>query len=268
MGPIVVGVDGSAGSATATAWAAGCAKAMGTDLLLVTAVAGHRDELEVEVLLEGEWAQPASRAGCPSDARVIVGDPRVRLPEVAGEVGAELLVVGAGRERWYPALHLGSTSHYVAHHTDRPMAVIPGGHAHFDASHIVVGVDGSAGAAAAASWCAGLAAEAGGKVTAVLAWTPSPARVAHASMINNEQEAEEVCRDWTGMLESAGAAFTCRVREGDPVAVLAGAVEDEAAQILVLGTRGAGGFHDLRVGSVALRLLQAAAVPTILVPPA
>ena len=267
MGPIVVGVDGSAGSAAAVGWAAGCAQASGSDLLLVSVVAHECDAADTEVLLEGEWAQPASRAGCPTDARVVVGDPRLALPEVASDVRAMLLVVGTGSERWFPALHLGSTSHYLAHHTDRPLAVIPAGQDRYDASHIVVGVDGSAGSAAAVGWSNRLALVSGGKATAVLAWAASPARLAGASTVNSQEEADDACRRGAGLLEASGVLLGCRVRAGDPVAVLASAVDEEGAAILVLGTRGHGGFLDLRLGSVALRLLQGAAVPTVLVPP-
>jgi len=267
MGSIVVGVDGSPGSAAAAGWAAGYAKVSGSDLLLVSAVAHECDTADTEVLLEGEWAQPASRAGWTGDARVVVGDPRLALHEVASEVGATLVVVGTGSERWFPALHLGSTSHYLAHHTDRPLAVVPSGHDRFDGSHIVVGVDGSAGSAAAVGWSNRLALLSGGKVSAVLGWAASPARVAGASTLNSQDEAEEACRRWAGLLEASGVLLGCRVRAGDPVAVLARAVDEEGAAILVLGTRGVGGFKDLRVGSVALHLLQGASVPTVLVPP-
>ena len=266
MGPIIVGVDGSPGAAAAVAWAAGCAKAVDSELILVGVTAVAHDLGEVEVLLEGEWAQPASKIGVPYDAVAVAGDPRLALTEVATAQSADLVVVGVGRERWFPALHLGSTSHYLAHHLDRPLAVIPIGHPTFSCSDLLVGLDGSAGAAAAATWSADLAVEAGGKVTAVLAWTRSAPRVARMTAINSEAEAEDACRRWAGLLDSSGVLLECRVAEGDPVEVIAACAEAVGAGLIALGTRGSGGFHDLRLGSVALRLLQGAALPTVLVP--
>ncbi len=266
MGPIMVGVDGSPGAAAAVAWAAGCAKAVGSELILVGVTPVAHDVGDVEVLLEGEWAQPASRIGTPYDAIAVAGDPRLALAEVAAAQAADLVVVGLGRERWFPALHLGSTSHYLAHHLDRPLAVIPVGHTAFNCTDIVVGLDGSVGAAGAAKWSADFAVEAGGKVTAVLAWTPSARRVARLTAINSEADAEEACRGWAGLLDSSGVLLECRVAEGDPVAVIAACAEDVGAGLIALGTRGSGGFHDLRLGSVALRLLQGACRPTVLVP--
>ena len=59
-----------------------------------------------------------------------------------------------------------------------------------------------------------------------------------------------------------------RAIEAEPVDALAKAVADVAAGMLVLGTRGSGGFMHLQLGSVSLRALQAAQAPIILVPPA
>jgi nucleotide-binding universal stress UspA family protein len=262
-----VGVDGSAGSVAAATWAAGCAKAVGSDLVIAAVAPDEHEAREVEVLVEGEWAQPASRAGCSYDCVVATGDPRVAIPQLAASRDAALVVVGVGSERWFPALHLGSTSHYLAHHLDRPICVVPPAHPVFNPSHVLVGLDGSAGSAAAAGWSCDMATEAGGKVTALLAWTPSARRVARLTNLNSESEAEETCREWAGLLDASGVLLDCRVMKGDPVAVIAGCAEDYGATMIALGTRGSGGFHDLRLGSVALRVLQGAVLPTVLVPP-
>ncbi len=268
MGPIVVGVDGSRGSEVAVTWAAGCAKALNSELLLVAVAPDAHDAREVEVLVEGEWAQPAARAGCRYDCAVATGDPRLVLPQVAASSDARLVVLGVGTQAWFPALHLGSTSHFLAHHLDRPLCVVPPDHARFDPTHILVGLDGSAGTAAAAGWSCDLALEAGGKVTAVLAWAASARRVARLTHLNTQAEADEACRSWAGLLDASGVLVDCRVEPGDPPGVIAGSAVQCGATMLALGTRGAGGFHDLRLGSVALRILQGALLPTVLVPPA
>ncbi len=57
------------------------------------------------------------------------------------------------------------------------------------------------------------------------------------------------------------------IEEGDPARTVARVLEQRQGTLLVVGSRGSGGFHDLRLGSVALRLLQCAAVPVVVVPP-
>ena len=66
----------------------------------------------------------------------------------------------------------------------------------------------------------------------------------------------------------AGVLGGISVAEAEPVRALADAVASTGAGVLVLGTRGGGGFHSLQLGSVALRALQQAPTPVVLVPPA
>jgi nucleotide-binding universal stress UspA family protein len=56
------------------------------------------------------------------------------------------------------------------------------------------------------------------------------------------------------------------VRDGDPVDVLLAAVDDEHADLLVVGSRGVGGRPELALGSTSLRVLRAARVPVLVVP--
>jgi nucleotide-binding universal stress UspA family protein len=264
---IVVGVDGSRSADNAVAWAAGAARALGAELLLVTVVAPGADAEACERHLLAEWSHAAQEARAPFRTEVLVGDPRLELSEVAAHAGAPLVVVGAGHERWFPALHLGSTSHYLAQHSDRSVAIVPELHT-FDAGHMVVGVDGSEGSAAATRWAAWMAQGAGGDVTAVHAWQRSPARVSGATGgANSAEDAARMCRAWSTELDAAGVLAGSVAMESAAVEALLKTVAEVGAGVLVLGTRGAGGFLSLRLGSVALHVLQEAHVPTVLVPP-
>ena len=250
---IVVGVDGSKSAQSAAGWATGAAEALGAELLEV-------------VVTDGDPPEP--KAG---GRRMLVlrGDPRQQLLAAAGDASAALIVVGAGHERWYPALHLGSTSHYVAHHADRPVAVVPLDRGVFNARHIVVGVDGSPGSAAASRWAGGLAHRVAGDVTALFAWQRSAGTMRNvAGGVGCAADAESACQAWTEELEVAGVLAGISVAEAEPVRALADAVASTGAGVLVLGTRGGGGFHSLQLGSVALRALQQAPTPVVLVPPA
>ncbi|HXZ61788.1 MAG TPA: universal stress protein, partial [Acidimicrobiales bacterium] len=140
---IVVGVDGSRSAHDAEGWAAGAARAVGAELLLVTVVPPDADTQESERLLLGDWSRPVQAARVPFRTEVLIGDPRLVLLDVAASLPTTLVVIGAGDQRWFPALHLGSTSHYLAQHADQPVAVVPAGHEEFVGGHMVVGIDGS-----------------------------------------------------------------------------------------------------------------------------
>jgi len=134
-GPVLVGVDGSAGATRAVGVAAELARALQAELAVVHAVGmtahvdgelvpaeGHLDEIERE--LRSEWCRAV-----PDDIRwqavLEYGTPADVLTRLAAERGAALVVVGArGVGEASPSL-LGSTSHHVVHHCDRPVVVVP-----------------------------------------------------------------------------------------------------------------------------------------------
>ncbi len=265
---LIVGVDGSKSAANAVAWATQAARAVGGELLLVSVVPPGGDAVARERLLLGPWSAAAQQARVPFRTEVLAGDPRLELLDLAAVTDAALVAVGSGHERWFPALHLGSTSHFLAQHAARPVAVIPADISTFDGDHVVVGVDGSQGSATACRWAGRWAAAAGSDVTTVHAWQRAPLRVRRAAGgVHTQAEAEDACRRWTGDLDGAEVPVAAVAIEDEPVVALAKAVASTGAGVLVLGTRGAGGFLSLQLGSVALRALQSTHVPIVLVPP-
>ena len=79
---------------------------------------------------------------------------------------ADLMVVGLRGAGGLPGLRLGSVTDMLAHHTTRPLAVVPATPL-VGVRRIVLGVDGSEGAAAAVSWCAAFASDLRAEVSAV-----------------------------------------------------------------------------------------------------
>ncbi|MFG3496517.1 universal stress protein [Streptomyces sp. NPDC047928] len=127
---------------------------------------------------------------------------------------------------------------------------------------VVVGVDGSAHSDFAVYWAA-----------AEAALRRLPLRVVHVSSLS----ADELAELWPyrpeplpgHVLPDLGARFpSLRVdgvrRTGAPVAALTG--EGRSAALVVLGTRGAGGFTGLPVGSVARGVAEVCPCPVVLVP--
>jgi nucleotide-binding universal stress UspA family protein len=73
-------------------------------------------------------------------------------------------------------------------------------------------------------------------------------------------------RTWCAPLARSGSRHRVEVRDGDPVDVLLAAVEDEHADLLVVGSRSVGGRPELALGSTSLHVLRAARVPVLVVP--
>jgi nucleotide-binding universal stress UspA family protein len=264
MNRILVGVDGSQSATRALNWAIGAAEVTGAKLLLAFTGEGPRAELERQL---AEWVEPAASVGGPYSLITLEGDARTVLGQLAEQENADLIVVGAGMASWFPALHLGSVSHHLAQHSHRPVCIVPSNTEAFDADRVIVGLDGSSGSQAAAEWACNLARQASSTVFGVHAFEPVISRISKTPP-DVALAAERMVHEWTAIFEDAEIPTEELVEtEGDPACLLTSATERSQAGLVVVGTRGAGGFHELRLGSVALHLLQHAAVPTVLVPP-
>jgi nucleotide-binding universal stress UspA family protein len=134
-GPVVVGLDGSHNAQRALSLAADLARAFDVDLAVFHALGlmtviegrhvpseGHRDD--IERLLRTEWCHALQ--GDPSlrwRAEIVYGSPADVLLNLGRDLEASFVVVGSrgvGDEQ-----ALGSTSHHVVHHCDRPVVVVP-----------------------------------------------------------------------------------------------------------------------------------------------
>jgi nucleotide-binding universal stress UspA family protein len=133
---------------------------------------------------------------------------------------------------------------------------------------LVVGVDGSECSARALAWAARLAPRLGAEVVAVhalgllvhLGGGTAPAQ-------NHRAEVDAALRGrWTAELRAAGVAHRCAVVDGNPVTALLAAAEAEEACMVVVGSRGVGGFPGLQLGSTSHQLAQHAPLPVVIVP--
>ncbi len=276
---LVVAIDGSNLASRALTWACELAARTGAEIVAVHALA-HRfagvtpersQELleERRALVNGDWIRPALESGVSIRTEIVHGDPRSIVLESAEAEHADLTVFGrTGGDGGPGFLHLGSVVEYAAHHTRRPLAVIPAD-GWGSVRRIVLGVDGSTESLQAVSWCADLAAAGDLTVLAVavkepfLEWTPS------SSPDNWRRDVEREIDQWTAPLSAAGAAVEhIAHRDLHPADGLLDVVATRQADLLVVGTRGAGGFTGLRAGGVAMKVLHRASVPLALVPPA
>jgi len=137
---------------------------------------------------------------------------------------------------------------------------------------IVVGVDGSAPAKAALKWAVRQAALSGSTVEAVIAWH-CPAMyggygwvpVSAADPVNFDEIAAKVVTEAvTDLVDAASSVrVTTQVAEGHPAEVLLDAAK--GADLLVVGSRGHGGFAGALLGSVSQHCAAHSPCPVVIV---
>lgn len=141
---------------------------------------------------------------------------------------------------------------------------------------IVVGVDGSPNAAHALAWTAQLALDLDAEVVAVHAvdprlfvpvietlGPPAPPAVGR-EWYDEVHDAFE--KDWVAPLRVSGARFRTEMVDGSPALALVDVAANENADIIVVGSRGRGGFTGLLLGSVSTHVMHHAGRPVIVVP--
>ena len=135
---------------------------------------------------------------------------------------------------------------------------------------IVVGHDGSRGAAGALDVALQLASDLGAPVTVLRAWSlvtaPQPAGWTFGYAPSVDELAEAVRAALTSdiqrqVAEHPGVAVTCRAYHAGPAASLIRASEE--ARMLVVGARGVGGLRELVLGSVSDQCVRHAHCPVL-----
>lgn len=136
-GRIVVGVDGSDGSATAAEWSAALADRTQASLTAVFVFPPLADSYPRPADVSN-WHyihEPEAReiveslevAGTDVDLRLIGANRVEGLLEVADEVDASLVAVGTRGFGGFHRLLLGGTALQLLHHSSRPVALVPSG---------------------------------------------------------------------------------------------------------------------------------------------
>jgi nucleotide-binding universal stress UspA family protein len=290
MEKIVVGVDGSQHGARALRWAVGYAATIGGRVIAVQAWSisafaygglgfGAIDLREYEhAARESLQRTVADQAGGVPDGveieqRVLEGGTAAVLLDLARDESADLLVVGSRGHGGFAGLLLGSVSATLAHHTPCPLAIVPAAWreepgARRETGAVVVGVDGSRGAAEALHWVLSRAERLDRRVIAVSAWEPplDPFGVVKLIVDLGEFATRELAESVAAETDSAGVDVQQLTMEGTAASVLLYVAEQEHADMVVVGTRGRGGFAGLLLGSTSSTLAHHAPSPLVIVP--
>jgi len=132
---------------------------------------------------------------------------------------------------------------------------------------IVVGVDGSPSSREALRWAVRQAALTGSVVDAVIAWHDPASYGGYAWLIADTCDADLAAKTLSEAVDSvsAGGGVTVRQRvmEGSPARVLLDAAK--GAGLLVVGSRGHGGFAGMLLGSVSQHCVRHSPCPVVII---
>ena len=284
MKEIIVGVDGSEPSLLATDWAAAEAARRKAPLRVVHVVPPWLYEAPADpgaslirdrLLQDGRnivdlgAARARDRApGLEVTGEQTGGQPAEALLRRARD--ALMVVTGPRGTGGLTGLVLGSVAVQVATHAPCPAVVVRP----FEPSargEIVVGVDGSPAGAAAIGFAFEEASVRRVRLRALLAWT-SPVSTGPGDMLPLVYDRELLAADEERLLAESLAGWRTEYPDVDVVPaavrgraarVLAEASAD--ADLLVVGSRGRGGFTGLLLGSVGHAVLHRAHCPVAIV---
>ena len=285
--PIVVGVDGSPSSKCAVRWAAETAAHHGDPLLLVAAATipvaygafGMPQSFFDDQHLEGNRrlheadriAHEAAPDGLSVTSELATGRAIETLLELSRT--ARLVVLGSRGLGEFSGGVLGSVTSALAHHAHSSVAVIRQWPRHKDPTAqgaVVVGVDGSAFSEPAVAAAFDEASLRGADLIVLHAWTdvtlstvsPLEQGLPWASIETEEQaRLTESLSAWRQQFPDVGVRTV--IVQDRPLRHLQSYAD--TAQLLVVGSRGRGGFTDMLLGSTSTALLYTAQCPLLIV---
>ncbi|MGW4325062.1 universal stress protein [Nocardia sp. NPDC004573] len=288
---VVVGVDGSEGSWTAVRWAARFAAERGRDLeilhgmelvgtgwvlgdyeVVIPSVLDAAREQGREVVAQAERVARSVAPELRISARATSDTGRQLLIEHSAEAYA--VVIGATGDAGTFA-HLGSTLLAVTAHAHGTVVVVrtdpdADGGVH-PSGPVVVGVDGSPVGDAAIAAAFTEAAERGADLVAVHVWTDWGSGRFAGDVHRTDAELDNVERVLLAERVAGWQEKFPQVRVTRKVEVSAPASHllswSKVAQLLVVGSRGRGGFAGMLLGSTANTVVQHASCPVMVVHP-
>ena len=286
MSAILVGVDGSEASTNAVIWAATTARLEGRELRLVGVYDASTSDYAPGLIIPQDVidairqdatdavrsaAATAEQAapGLTIASSIVDGDAGRVLLELGKD--ADAIVLGTRGLGSVKGLFLGSVSTTVAAHSHGRVAVICGPGT--EQGPVIIGVDDSPVSDAAVNEAFRQASLRGVKLVAVHTWTPLDADALHGYGID-PGEVERMSEDAVAAIAERLAGYQADypdvevVREvlpDEPAKALLDAAHEYKASLIVVGSRGRGGFKGLLLGSTSQKVLHHADLPVMVV---
>jgi len=156
-----------------------------------------------------------------------------------------------------------------------PISARPRGAGQAVAVKIVVGVDGSACSTRAVEWCAEYAPALKADVVVVHSvdipvsvsseFGIGPIGMPFPPELDRDELRRVIEREWCAPLTDAKLAFRVELTDGSPAPAIIAIAQQEAADLVVVGRRGRGGFAELLLGSTSHHLSHHLGRPLLIV---
>lgn len=203
------------------------------------------------------------------------GSPGARLVELAGEMGADVIAIGAHRESLAGGL-LGSVASSMLGRATMPVLIahaVPAG----PPTRALVSIDESNLNGNVLGWAKTFADVFGLSGEVMSAVQPGGVAVS-TTLFSSEAEYRAVrermverTREWVEKMvaesELDEGRFVASAVYGRPEAEISVAAERMGADLLIVGTRGHRHARSLMIGSVSRRVIEASECPVLVVPP-
>ncbi len=283
---ILLATDGSKDSVLAARAAVDLSRKTGAELHVVhawrTVPSPHFEswinnalEQEARELLEEQMGKIEEYGGRVEEAYLRKGSPHEAIVALAGEIGADLIVMGSRGMGRLKRLAMGSVSEGVVHHAHVPVLLLRGGENAWPPEHIVVGEDGFGPSLKAGELAAALGGFFEADMTLMRVYPELPEIDEEGRRMNPRMTDDELRRAEKELgSRAAGFEATLGSRPRISIAVGDAAVElvetahgkGRQSTLIAVGNRGLGPIKRLRLGSVSAKVLRAAEGPVLVYP--
>jgi universal stress protein E len=234
----------------------------------------ERREAE-QVLVEQIYSMPELR-GIQARRRVVTGDPFDAILRAAGEIPADLIVMGAHRKQLLLDIFIGTTIERVVRKGTFPVLMV-NNEAQRKYENVMVAVDMSDASANALRVALSTGMINAERATLLHAFTAIAA--GKMSFVGSDQASIDSyvaseCRRATDELATfliandlSGGRWSLRLEEGGPMEVISRTVSEMRPDLLVMGTHGRSRLLKVLIGSVTEEALRSLNVDILAVPP-
>lgn len=268
MATLLVTVGDSRSVEPTLRWGAGFASRAGLHLV----VAHSMEEVDYETD-RGQWSELTevrreelrrlvnSVTEQPCDVEILHDEPHSALIRRSAQDDVAYVVVGRHRRGGVGGFGGAGTAFELIRHNDKPTIVVSGEDTEITGP-VLVGIDGSHANRAAVAAAEDLAGRLGTGLIGVFCTDPMADTFPHPDGWTYPHESE-VRAELAPLLAPHAELL---IEHGQTTETILAVARARAAQLVVVGTRGRGGFGGLRAGRVPLQLADHASVPVVVVP--